>query len=42
MTEFAALRPKLYTYKTLGESGDKKCKGVKKCVMKMLDLEDYK
>ena len=43
MTEFMALRPKLYAYKTLGGSGDKKCKGVKKCVMKkMLDFKDYK
>ena len=30
MVKFVALRPKLYTYKMLGESGDKKCKGVKK------------
>ena len=38
-----ALIPKLYAYKTLGGSGDKKCDGVKKCVMKKtLDFEDYK
>ena len=24
--------PKLYTYEMFGESGDKKCKGIKKCV----------
>ena len=43
MTEFMALRPKLYTYKILGGGGDKKCKGVKKCIMKKsLDFEDYK
>ena len=42
-TEFVALRPKLYTYKTLGGSGNKKCKGVKKgIVKKTLDFEDYK
>ena len=29
MTEFIALRPKLYAYKTLSGSGDKMCKGVK-------------
>ena len=34
MTKFVALRLKLYAYKTLRGSGDKKCKGVKKCVMK--------
>ena len=43
MTEFVALRLKLYTYKTLGGSGDKNCKGVKKCIMKKtLDFKDYK
>ena len=34
MTEFVALRPKLYTYKTLSGGGDKKFKGVKKCMVK--------
>ena len=43
MTKFLALRPKLYTYKMFGGSEDKKCKGVKKCVVKkMLDFKDYK
>ena len=43
MTEFVALRSKLYTYKMLGESGDKKCKGVKKCIVKKtLDFKDCK
>ena len=43
MTKFVALRPKQYAYKTLGGSGDKKCKGIKKCIMKkMLGFEDYK
>ena len=34
MTEFMALRPKLYSYKILDGSEDKKCKGIKKCVVK--------
>ena len=34
MTEFVALRPKLYSYKKLDGSEDKKCKGIKKCVIK--------
>ena len=43
MTEFMTLRPKLYTYKTLSGSGDKKCKRVKKyTVKKTPDFEDYK
>ena len=42
MTEFVALRPKLY-YKKLGGSEDKKCKGIKKWVVKKtLTFEDYK
>ena len=43
MTEFVALRPKLYSYKKLYGSEDKKCKGIKKCVVeKTLKFEDYK
>ena len=43
MTEFVALRPKLYFYKKLDGSEDKKCKGIKKCVVKKtLTFEDYK
>ena len=43
MTEFVALRPKLYSYKKLDCSEDKKCKGIKKCVVKKtLTFEDYK
>ena len=43
VTKFVALGPKLYAYETLSGSGDKKCKGVKKCVMKKtLDFDDYK
>ena len=43
MTEFAALRPKSYAYRKLDNKEDKKCKGIKKCVVKkMLDFDDYK
>ena len=54
MTEFVALRPKLYAYRKLDDKRcegikncvvkeDKKCKGIKKCVVKkMLDFDDYK
>ena len=43
MTEFVGLRPKLYSYKKLDGSEDKKCKGIKKCVVKKtLTFEDYK
>ena len=38
MTEFVALRPKLYSYKVLDGSENKKCKGIKKT----LTFEDYK
>ena len=42
-TEFVALRPKIYSYKKLDGSEDKKCKGIKKCVVKKtLTFEDYK
>ena len=43
MTGLVALGPKLYSYKVLGGSEDKKCKGIKKCVVKKtLTFEDYK
>ena len=43
ITEFVALRPKLYLYKKLDGSEDKKCRGIKKCVVKKtLTFEDYK
>ena len=43
ITEFVALRPKLYSYRKLDGSEDKKCKGIKKCVVKKtLTFEDYK
>ena len=34
MTEFIALKPKLYSYKVLNGATFKKCKGIKKCVVK--------
>ena len=36
MTEIMALRPKLYSFRQLDGSEDKKCKGIKKCVVKKL------
>ena len=43
MTEFVALSAKLYMYRTPSGGEDKKCKGVKKCmVKKTLDFDDYK
>ena len=45
MTEFVALRAKLYAYKQLDikKPEDKRCKGIKKCVVKkMLTFDNYK
>ena len=43
ITEFVALRPKPYAYKNLDGVEDKKCKGIKKCVVKKtLGFNDYK
>ena len=43
MTEFVALTPKLYSYRKLDGAEDKKCKGIKKCVVKKtLSFGDYK
>ena len=47
MTGFSALRPKLYAYRKLDtrldNSEDKKCKGIKKCVVKKtISFDDYK
>ena len=44
MTEFMALRPKLYSFRKLdGVEDKKKCKGIKKCVVKKtLTFDDYK
>ena len=42
MEEFVALRPKMYTYK-VGSKESKKCKGVKKYVVKKdMKFEDYR
>ena len=43
MTEFVSLRQELYSYEKLDGSEDKKCKGIKKCVVKKtLTFDDYK
>ena len=43
MTEFVALRPKLYSYRKLDGAEDKECKGIKKCVVSQtLAFDDYK
>ena len=42
MKEFIALCPKMYSYR-VGSSEPKKCKGIKKCVVKKtITFEDYK
>ena len=43
MTKFVTLRPKLYAYKKVDNTEDKKCKGIKKCVVKKtISFDDYK
>ena len=43
MTELVTLRPKLYSFRKPDGTEDKKCKGIKKCVVKKtLTSEDYK
>ena len=43
MTDFAALRPKIYSYLTSNNDENKKAKDTKKCVRKWkIKLEDYK
>ena len=43
ITEFAALRPKTYSYLTDDCKDDKKAKGTKKCVIKrLIEFNDYK
>ena len=43
MTEFVALRPKSYAYRKLDNKEDKRCKGIKKCVVKKtIGFNDYK
>ena len=42
MKEFVSLRPKMYSYR-VGNSEPKKCKGIKKCVVKRtISFGDYK
>ena len=42
MKEFLSLRPKMYSYR-VGNSEPKKCKGIKKCVVKKtISCDDYK
>ena len=42
MKEFISLWPKMYSYK-VGKSEPKKCKGIKKCVVKkIISFDDYK
>ena len=39
---FVSLRPKMYSYR-VGNSGPKKCKGIKKCIVKCtISFDDYK
>ena len=42
MTEFVALRPKLYSYKVQDGTENMKCKGIKRVCSKTLMFEDYK
>ena len=43
MTEFIALRPKLYAHRKLNDEAGRKCKGIKTCmVKKTLHFDDYK
>ena len=43
MTEFVAFRPKLYSFRKHDGGEDKKCKGIKKCVVKnSLRFKDYR
>ena len=44
MTEFVALRPKLYAYRVLGDVVERKrCKGIKRCVVReSLSVKDYR
>ena len=42
ITEFVGLRPKLYSFKVEGEKANKKCKGIKKTVVKKgINFQDY-
>ena len=42
MTEFVSLRPRMYSYR-VGNSEPKKCKGIKKCIVKRtISFDNYK
>ena len=42
MTEFVVLRSTLYAYRKLNGKEDKKCKGIKKCVVReTISFDDY-
>ena len=42
MKEFVSLRPKMYSHR-VGNSEPKKCKGIKKCVVKKtISFDNYK
>ena len=41
--KFVTLRPKSYAYRKLDNKEDKKCKGIKKCIIKnTISFNDYK
>ena len=43
MKEFISLRPKMYSYKIGEKDEPKKCKGIKKCVVKKtISFDNYK
>ena len=43
MTEFVALRPKLYAYSKLDNKEDKRSRGIKKCIIKnTISFDNYK
>ena len=43
MTEFVALRAKLYAYRKLDNKENTRCNGIKKCIMKnTISFDDYK
>ena len=42
ITEFVTLRPKIYSFLTDDGKEDKKAKGAKKCIIKMIKFNDYK
>ena len=41
MTEFVALRPKLYAYRKLDNKEGRRCKGIKKCIVQNTISFDY-